>query len=100
MKAGEVLGVSGLMGAGRTEIMQSIFGNLPETADMQLLNPFRDQLLFLLAVNHMILRDNRKIRKRNIFLDTFLQHQPFHFPILRNESREADDRTGDRGEVS
>ncbi|MEF9946083.1 MAG: sugar ABC transporter ATP-binding protein [Lachnospiraceae bacterium] len=29
VKAGEVLGVSGLMGAGRTEIMQSIFGNLP-----------------------------------------------------------------------
>ncbi len=28
VKAGEVLGVSGLMGAGRTEIMQSIFGNL------------------------------------------------------------------------
>ncbi len=27
--AGEVLGVSGLMGAGRTEIMQSIFGNMP-----------------------------------------------------------------------
>lgn len=26
---GEVLGVSGLMGAGRTEIMQAIFGNLP-----------------------------------------------------------------------
>lgn len=29
MRAGEVLGVSGLMGAGRTEIMQAIFGNLP-----------------------------------------------------------------------
>ena len=28
LKAGEVLGVSGLMGAGRTEIMQAIFGNL------------------------------------------------------------------------
>lgn len=27
--AGEVLGVSGLMGAGRTEIMQAVFGNLP-----------------------------------------------------------------------
>jgi ribose transport system ATP-binding protein len=27
--AGEVLGISGLMGAGRTEIMQAIFGNLP-----------------------------------------------------------------------
>lgn len=27
--AGEVLGVSGLMGAGRTEIMQAIFGNMP-----------------------------------------------------------------------
>ena len=30
--AGEVLGVSGLMGAGRTEIMQAIFGNLPTTS--------------------------------------------------------------------
>ncbi len=29
VQAGEVLGVSGLMGAGRTEIMQAIFGNLP-----------------------------------------------------------------------
>lgn len=29
--AGEVLGVSGLMGAGRTEIMQAIFGNMPHT---------------------------------------------------------------------
>ena len=29
VRAGEVLGVSGLMGAGRTEIMQAIFGNLP-----------------------------------------------------------------------
>ena len=29
VKAGEVLGVAGLMGAGRTEIMQAIFGNLP-----------------------------------------------------------------------
>ena len=32
VRAGEVLGVSGLMGAGRTEIMQSIFGNMPITA--------------------------------------------------------------------
>ena len=31
VRAGEVLGVSGLMGAGRTEIMQSIFGNMPIT---------------------------------------------------------------------
>ena len=29
--AGEVLGVSGLMGAGRTEIMHAIFGNMPIT---------------------------------------------------------------------
>lgn len=32
VRAGEVLGVSGLMGAGRTEIMHSIFGNMPITA--------------------------------------------------------------------
>ncbi len=30
--AGEVLGVSGLMGAGRTEIMQAIFGNMPHVS--------------------------------------------------------------------
>ena len=29
VRKGEVLGVAGLMGAGRTEIMQSIFGNMP-----------------------------------------------------------------------
>ena len=29
VKAGQVIGVSGLMGAGRTEIMQAIFGNIP-----------------------------------------------------------------------
>ena len=29
--AGEVLGVAGLMGAGRTEIMQAVFGNMPHT---------------------------------------------------------------------
>lgn len=29
VRAGEVIGVAGLMGAGRTEIMQSIFGNMP-----------------------------------------------------------------------
>ena len=30
VRAGEVLGVSGLMGAGRTEVMHAIFGNMPE----------------------------------------------------------------------
>ena len=32
VKEGEILGVSGLMGAGRTEIMNSIFGSLPYTS--------------------------------------------------------------------
>lgn len=36
--AGEVLGVAGLMGAGRTEIMQAIFGNMPNTTGTILLN--------------------------------------------------------------
>ena len=36
--AGEVLGVSGLMGAGRTEIMQSIFGNMPHVTGEIFLN--------------------------------------------------------------
>lgn len=36
--AGEVLGVSGLMGAGRTEIMQAIFGNMPHTTGEIYLN--------------------------------------------------------------
>lgn len=38
VRAGEVLGVSGLMGAGRTEIMQAIFGNMPHTAGQILLH--------------------------------------------------------------
>lgn len=38
VKAGEVLGVSGLMGAGRTEIMQAIFGNMPHVTGKILLN--------------------------------------------------------------
>ena len=32
VRSGEVLGIGGLMGAGRTEIMQSIFGNVPYTS--------------------------------------------------------------------
>ena len=36
--AGEVLGVSGLMGAGRTEIMQAIFGNMPHVSGETYLN--------------------------------------------------------------
>jgi len=38
VRAGEVLGVSGLMGAGRTEIMQAIFGNLPTTGGKMFIN--------------------------------------------------------------
>lgn len=38
VKAGEILGVSGLMGAGRTEIMHAIFGNLPNVTGCMKLN--------------------------------------------------------------
>ncbi len=38
VRAGEVLGVSGLMGAGRTEIMHAIFGNLPITGGKIFIN--------------------------------------------------------------
>lgn len=38
VRAGEVLGVSGLMGAGRTEIMQAIFGNMPSVTGKIYLN--------------------------------------------------------------
>ena len=38
VRAGEVLGVSGLMGAGRTEIMQTIFGNMPKAAGKVFIN--------------------------------------------------------------
>ena len=38
VRAGEVLGVSGLMGAGRTEIMQSIFGNMPVVSGKVFIN--------------------------------------------------------------
>jgi len=38
VRAGEVLGVSGLMGAGRTEIMQAIFGNMPNVLDVQVVH--------------------------------------------------------------
>lgn len=41
--AGEVLGVSGLMGAGRTEIMQAIFGNMPNVSGEIYLNGARIQ---------------------------------------------------------
>ena len=36
--AGEVLGVAGLMGAGRTEIMQAIFGNMPNVTGTIMIN--------------------------------------------------------------
>lgn len=38
VREGEVLGVSGLMGAGRTEIMQAIFGNMPHVTGQIILN--------------------------------------------------------------
>jgi ribose transport system ATP-binding protein len=38
VRAGEVLGVAGLMGAGRTEIMQSIFGNMPHVTGQIFVN--------------------------------------------------------------
>ena len=38
VRAGEVLGVAGLMGAGRTEIMQSIFGNMPNVSGQIIMN--------------------------------------------------------------
>ncbi len=43
VRAGEVFGVSGLMGAGRTEIMQAIFGNLPyDTGEIYINNKKTD----------------------------------------------------------
>ena len=42
--AGEVLGVAGLMGAGRTEIMQALFGNLPTVAGEIYINGKRKQI--------------------------------------------------------
>lgn len=38
VRAGEVLGVAGLMGAGRTEIMQSIFGNMTHVTGQIFMN--------------------------------------------------------------
>lgn len=38
VKSGEILGVSGLMGAGRTQIMQTIFGVLPSTSGKIMIN--------------------------------------------------------------
>lgn len=38
VRAGEVLGVAGLMGAGRTEIMQSVFGNMPHVTGQIFMN--------------------------------------------------------------
>ena len=38
VRAGEVLGVAGLMGAGRTEIMQSIFGNMSHVTGQIFMN--------------------------------------------------------------
>ena len=38
VKSGEVLGVSGLMGAGRTEIMHSIFGDIPADSGEIIMN--------------------------------------------------------------
>lgn len=38
VRAGEVLGVAGLMGAGRTEVMQAIFGNMPNVSGQIFMN--------------------------------------------------------------
>lgn len=38
LKAGEILGISGLMGAGRTELMKVLYGALPKTAGEVRLN--------------------------------------------------------------
>ena len=42
--AGEVLGVSGLMGAGRTEIMHAIFGNMPITGGKIIIDGFEHRI--------------------------------------------------------
>ena len=42
--AGEVLGVSGLMGAGRTEIMHAIFGNMPITGGKIVIDGFEHRI--------------------------------------------------------
>ncbi len=44
VRAGEVLGVSGLMGAGRTEIMHTIFGSLPAVSGKIFIDGFEHHI--------------------------------------------------------
>ena len=53
---------------------------------MELVNSSFHQFFFFFLIDHTVFRNRGKICERNIFLNTFFQHQPFHFSVFRNKS--------------